>query len=319
MMNCNFSIIIPVYNTEKYIERALDSIISQPGNDYEIILINDGSTDSSDLIICKYIDKYPLVSFVYHKQLNRGQSDARNVGLKLAKGEYIICLDSDDALNVHALEKLRELISLEPDVLVNRIATYYESNNNIKECRYIFRSEGLRQANESLERIRKLKGFWYATWCIVPKRRFLLESNILFEKGIYHEDELWVPLVLTRANTFVFNDYCYYINTSFREGSTISTPNIKKEFDKLVVCDKLFLIRETVSEQYKRRFINNRIFYILLTIHCNILLYKNDIHYHDLRTKLMEKTNYIYENKRCFYRMIFNIIGALLYLIGKLK
>lgn len=90
------SIIVPVYNTEKYIERCLDSIMKQDYPNFEVILVNDGSTDESGIIIQKYKEKYKNISYI--KQENKGVGAERNAGIKVAKGDYISFVDSDDLI-----------------------------------------------------------------------------------------------------------------------------------------------------------------------------------------------------------------------------
>ena len=104
MDKTKLSIIIPVYNAEDYLSRCLDSILNQAMNSYEVILVDDGSTDSSALICDRYSATDPRFRTV-HKS-NGGVSSARNAGLNLAKGEYIMFVDSDDALASDALEAL---------------------------------------------------------------------------------------------------------------------------------------------------------------------------------------------------------------------
>ncbi len=101
------SIIVPVYNTEKYLVKCLDSLVNQTLNEIEIIVVNDGSTDSSPEIIDVYYKKYPQKMKVIHKK-NGGQASARNMALDISTGEYIGFLDSDDFAKVEAFEKLYE-------------------------------------------------------------------------------------------------------------------------------------------------------------------------------------------------------------------
>ena len=98
----NVSVIVPVYNVEKYLEQCLDSIVHQTLKEIEIIVVNDGSTDSSPEIIREYELKYPQVKVIHQK--NKGLSGARNSGLKLARGEYIGYVDSDDWIAVEMYE-----------------------------------------------------------------------------------------------------------------------------------------------------------------------------------------------------------------------
>ena len=92
-----FSVIIPCYNAEKYIVNCLDSICNNDYKDYEVILINDGSTDDTHEIIMNYISRYE--NFIYIKQDNKGVSAARNIGLEVVKGDYVTFVDADDTVS----------------------------------------------------------------------------------------------------------------------------------------------------------------------------------------------------------------------------
>ena len=98
-----FSIIVPVYNVENYLEKCLDSLINQKHNSYEIIIINDGSTDNSQRIIDNYKKKYPKLISSYKKG-NGGLSSARNYGIEKSTGEYLLFVDSDDYISENCLE-----------------------------------------------------------------------------------------------------------------------------------------------------------------------------------------------------------------------
>ena len=101
-----FSVIVPVYNVEKYLKECLDSILSQTFKDFELILVNDGSKDSSPAICDEYAEKDSRVK-VIHKE-NGGQSTARNMGIEKATGEFAVFLDSDDLLSPNTFEILIE-------------------------------------------------------------------------------------------------------------------------------------------------------------------------------------------------------------------
>ena len=104
-MKPKISVIVPIYNVEEYLEKCLDSLVNQTLKDIEIILINDGSPDNSEAIVKKYLKKYKE-KIIYHKKENEGQGIARNYGIKLAKGEFISFVDSDDYIDLTMLEKL---------------------------------------------------------------------------------------------------------------------------------------------------------------------------------------------------------------------
>ena len=98
------SFIIPIYNSEKYIKRCIDSILKQRGVNIEVILINDGSTDDSEKICYQYCERYKNIRYV--KILNSGVSNARNVGIKNAQGDWICFVDADDYLLENSLERV---------------------------------------------------------------------------------------------------------------------------------------------------------------------------------------------------------------------
>ena len=198
------SIVIPVYNTEKYIERCLNSVFLQEFEDYEIIIVNDGSTDSSEQLIKKIIEDNPGKLIKYIRQENKGLSEARNHGLSEASGKYIIWLDSDDSLMEGVLAKLGVVLKNEPDMVICRIASFDENSNTVTPCRYRFPNIKMIDANQTISVLNRTKGFWYAAWCIIPRREMLLSENIRFAPGLYHEDELWTPSVIVASQRTCF-------------------------------------------------------------------------------------------------------------------
>ena len=102
------SVIVPVYNVEKYIDKCLNSLVNQGIDDYEIIVINDGTKDNSQEIIDKYVDKYPNLVKSYIKE-NGGLSDARNYGVARASGEYITFIESDDYIEPDTYKNMLDI------------------------------------------------------------------------------------------------------------------------------------------------------------------------------------------------------------------
>ena len=121
-----FSIIIPVYNVENYIDGCLKSVMNQTYKDYEVIVVNDGTKDNSMDIVRKYD-----VNII--EQKNQGLSAARNTGVKNAKGEYLIFLDSDDSWNENLLEELDKSLKNKPDVVRFQIRETYENSDEVKD------------------------------------------------------------------------------------------------------------------------------------------------------------------------------------------
>ena len=110
-----FSIIVPIYNVEKYLDKCLKSLINQTYSDYEIICIDDGSTDSSLEVLKKYQDEDRIL--IYQNDSNRGLSYTRNRGMSYAHGEYIIFVDSDDWIYQETLEVLEKKTINKPDII----------------------------------------------------------------------------------------------------------------------------------------------------------------------------------------------------------
>ena len=116
-MNPEFSIIVPLYNQEKYIEECIQSVINQTFNNFELIIINDGSTDKSESICTRYLNKDSRIKFI-HKE-NEGVSIARNLGMKYSTGKYLFFLDSDDTIETQFLEKLHnKFVKTQSDFLI---------------------------------------------------------------------------------------------------------------------------------------------------------------------------------------------------------
>ena len=113
------SVVIPVYNVEKYLEQCLDSVIAQSFEDIEVICVNDGSTDSSLEILKRYADNDSRIKIISQK--NKGAGAARNVGIENAAGEYVYFMDSDDYLNADAFERLNDFLDDKPDFVMFKI------------------------------------------------------------------------------------------------------------------------------------------------------------------------------------------------------
>ena len=211
------SYIIPVYKVEKYLEECIESILMQSMDDYEIILVDDGSPDRCPEICDNYADKYPEKIRVIHKE-NSGPAETRNVGLGMAKGEYIFFIDSDDFLKENRVNELYEK-AVEYDVDVLQTSYYTLDENNGKE--------GVEKTsfeiNKLLTHIDLEKELCYASskrrivfaWRNLFRREFLLKNNIMFEEKLRMVEEVPFNLeALAKAERFVAVDIpvlCYRI------------------------------------------------------------------------------------------------------------
>lgn len=232
------SIVIPVYNVERYLATCLDSVVGAERDKVEIIVVNDGSTDNSLVVCNEYEKKYDNVRVIC--QDNQGLSGARNTGIQNATGEYILFLDSDDFLKAGVLSRIiTDIIKMKKDFFLGRAYQYYADTNIYNLCQIDYLSLKCEAPSQYFLDLHKKNDFWFAAWLIVINRRFLLDNGLFFKTGIYHEDELWVPSVFAKANSIGFLNYGFYCYRMDREGSIVASPKIKREFDKLVVVDEL--------------------------------------------------------------------------------
>ena len=128
-----YSIIIPAYNYAQYLSRAIDSVLDQNGDDYELVVVDDGSTDQTAQVTEEFVNRFPT-KVTYFFQENRGLSSARNRGIRLSKGKYLLFLDADDALLPNAIDRFRRVLRPELDVdfvLAGRV--YQAINGKVKK------------------------------------------------------------------------------------------------------------------------------------------------------------------------------------------
>lgn len=183
------SVVLPVYNVEKYLEQCLDSIINQTVNNYEIIAINDGSTDNSLEILKKYENR--IGNFKIINKNNEGLSVARNVGLSNSTGKYVLFLDSDDMLRKDAIEKITQ-VAIDYDVdLITFDAFRFDDEgekqySRIPERKGIFKNKVM-SSEEFIKACRKKCLLMSTLHCY--KRTILINNKIDFIKGLLHEDE----------------------------------------------------------------------------------------------------------------------------------
>lgn len=208
-MNFKISIIIPVYNAENTLNRCLDSIVNQEYKNYEVILINDGSTDNSKQILDEYKDKYTNI-IVKHK-INEGVSSARNRGLEIASGEYIMFADSDDFLSKDCLKTLiNEINSKNIDLITSSFFEIYTEGNIVEHNILKNSYKGLKIIN-NLPDYYFIEGFIHPCWGKLYKREIIINNNIKFEKQSLSEDTVFnIEYLKYCKNIGFFNEKLYY-------------------------------------------------------------------------------------------------------------
>lgn len=256
-----FSIIVPVYNTEKYLHQCIDSILAQSFTDFELLLINDGSTDRSREICEEYSKKDTRVR-VFHKS-NGGVSSARNLGLENARGEWITFVDSDDTLPVSYIEDYAGAISDDIDLVMAKYQVLSESGEVVRV--YQKYQDRIFSQVEYLKEMYALKDYQGYIGNKVFRHSLIEEHNIRFNEQIcYNEDRLFiVQYVCASNNSFRYKDaspYNYYLRT---ESATVSlekryNPRVVTDFDALVLM-KQEIERLSFGKELKRQTIGGLI------------------------------------------------------------
>lgn len=227
------SIIVPVYNTEKFLEKCLNSLINQTLKDIEIICINDGSTDKSLQILEKFANKDKRIQII--NQTNSGLSVARNIGIKKAKGEYIGFVDSDDWVDLNFFEQLYiNVKKYNADIGVAGIKRVrsYKWKYHIK----LEKEEVIQDTNKKFKKCDVPEKCY--VWNKIYKLSELQKLNINFEPNVYFEDRLFTAQVLINLKTLVTVPDIYY-NYWTNPNSIVKTKSKKKSKDSQYTKEKL--------------------------------------------------------------------------------
>lgn len=219
------SVIVPVYNVEKYLKTCLDSLLAQSYKDFEVLIVNDGSTDHSQDIIDTYTSKHP--HFQCLNKSNGGLSDARNFAIEYVKGEYIAFIDSDDYIEPNMFKSMMELAENNRcDCVICDMKYIYDDGREViakgSEFEPIAKSLNLLQINNSA--------------CNKIYRKELF-NELRFPKGMWYEDLATIPIALYRANEIGYVHEAFY-NYYQRQGS-IAHRKHDKMFDIYLAIDRV--------------------------------------------------------------------------------
>lgn len=214
-----FSLIVPVYNVEKYLERCLNSILSQDYTDYEIICVNDGSTDSSLKILKEYAAKNTKIKIV--SQVNQGLGEARNTGLKYVTGDFVWFIDSDDWIEEGALRLLNQFVLLHPKYNVIVINAFRTSDKGEKTPIYaLSRQLGKEGKIDNDAYIKSLlnSDSIHSAWIKLFQKDVIKQYK--FSKGFYED----VPLIRVYHQPGIHIGYLPkpFYNYFYREGSIMT-------------------------------------------------------------------------------------------------
>ena len=200
------SIIVPVYNSSKTIERCLNSLVNQTIKDIEIIIVNDGSTDNIETIIKEYEKNYKDIIKYYFKE-NEGVAKARNFGIEKAKSDYILFVDADDYIDIHLIEYLKPYIDKNIDLIKFKLQRVNDKNEIIEKV------DGpvfdIVTGQEAFNKLYCTDVLLDSPCVYLIKREMFIKNNFEF-KRTYHEDFGLIPLIIVNSKTFVSTPYYLY-------------------------------------------------------------------------------------------------------------
>ena len=218
------SIIVPVYNVEKYIKKCLDSLVNQTLNDIEIIVVNDGSPDDSQTIIDDFVVRYPDKVKSYIKK-NGGQGSARNFGIEHSESQYVAFVDSDDYVELDMFEQMYNCaIKNNSDIVIC-------GNNVINMESKIIKQEKPQYGSDYNILSEKM-----AVWNKLYKRDII--KNITFRCNVWYEDIDYTIKLLLNTNKISYVDNCLY-NYLLRPGSTMNNSNIKRNLELIAAFNEI--------------------------------------------------------------------------------
>lgn len=258
------SIIVPVYNVESWLNKCIDSLLDETYEDIEILLIDDGSTDKSGEICDKYALKNKKIKVFHNK--NQGLSYSRNFGIENATGKYVMFVDSDDYISDKKI--VEKFINILNDEKSDFIYTSYCRFNDGKDDEIteilsidIEKNEIKNKSGiDILALLIEKNNYHHAAYLKICNRKFLIDNNLFFKEGIYHEDAEWTPKLFYYSKKISIYSEPYYMRR-MRENSIITTTNeksiVKKINDRLTVAYDLIKFFNTLPEGNTKKIIIN--------------------------------------------------------------
>lgn len=230
------SVIVPMYNVQEYIRECLDSLVRQTLQDMEVIMVDDGCTDDTASIAQEYAN-YNMNFHLLHKK-NGGLSDARNYGLKFAKGEYIAFLDSDDFVEATLYEKMIQKASEGNDIVVTDIEYYYKDNHD--KC-YVMK--GLSEwETDSIQKKALLSPMF--AWNKIYIASLFKENSLTYPVGTWYEDIPVTTILFAKASSIGYLDECL-MHYRQRESSIMASNNSPR-------IEEIFGVMELVRDTFKK-------------------------------------------------------------------
>lgn len=232
-----FSVVVPIYNVEQYLEQCLESLLAQSYGDYEVICVNDGSTDGSREILTAWESRMPQMRVIDRE--NGGLSAARNTGLQAATGDYVLFVDSDDWLETSALEILNKALPTTnyplPTIDILSFACQ-RTDNEATDTLTEETATGWEYYNRHALEARVVP--FVCVWQRCYRRQFLEDNKLRFLEGILHEDNEFTPRACLKANKVkVIPDVLYHYRV--RPNSIMTRRGLRNKKDLISIANSL--------------------------------------------------------------------------------
>lgn len=252
-----FSVIVTAYNVEKYLGKCLNSLKPLAQENFEIILVNDGSTDNSLSMMKNISGELPNGRCKIISKSNGGLSSARNAGLDVMTGDYVIFIDGDDYINAEKLKELCHNMKSEFDVTVCPPVVEYQTLQNLKDSddRYFNLPEkGLKPISQV-----DLFAMPAVAWSKIYRAETVKKIGLRFPEGLFYEDNYWHWMYMKEANSVFFSDTVFYHYVR-RPGSIMSNTIAKKEghsVQRVLVLEKILTDCKKLTSSERRRLIDD--------------------------------------------------------------
>lgn len=245
------SVIVPVYNVEQYLSECVQSVLRLQ-SEFELILVDDGSTDASGALCDSLAQTDSRIRVIHQK--NTGLSGARNTGIRNSRGEYVMFLDSDDFLDPEQTDAMLGKLADTP-LLLGLYRCYYTESDRYEpeRCDGFLSHSGKLPIEQFLPLIQADGRGCYMIACrFVVNREFLLENDLFFLEGIYHEDEEWTQRLLCRADSIIVTHNYFYQYRQAREGAITSSVGQKHITDIFEIIRRGRQLLQTLKPEEAR-------------------------------------------------------------------
>lgn len=255
-----FSIVVPVYNVEAYLDNCLASLQAQDFADFEVICVNDGSTDRSREILSAWASKMPQIRLIDRE--NGGLSAARNTGLAAATGDYVVFVDSDDWVESSMLSRLAEE-TRDEDMLCFACR---KSDSGATDTLLPEQSDGWSYYSRHALEHREVP--FVCVWQRCYRREFLMDNNLRFREGVLHEDNEFTPRACLYAKSIKVIPNVLY-NYRVRPGSIMTTRGLRSKESLITIGNELSelfsnengidkpIVYQALTQCYQMAFVNN--------------------------------------------------------------